>query len=108
MAANPPPPPPQEPSDDWQAPAEETQPGQWESAEIKPAAAQTRAASNWIQPIAAALRGPFGALWDDPRSRPLILVSLLAVVGVCALSCFILSVVLLTNPPLPGPVSQTS
>ncbi|MCL4504993.1 MAG: hypothetical protein M1434_08990 [Chloroflexi bacterium] len=105
MAANPPPP--QEPSDDWQAPAEETQPGQWESAEIKPAAKQTQAASNWLQPVADALRGPFGALWEDPRSRPLILVSLLAVVGVCALSCFILSVVLLTNPPLPGPVNTS-
>ncbi len=106
MAENPPPP--QEPSDDWQAPAEKQPSGQWESAEIKPAAAQARAASNWLQPVIDALRVPFGALWDDPRSRPLILVSLLAVVGVCALACFILSVVLLTNPPLPGPLNPTA
>ena len=55
------------------------------------------------------LRGPFGALWDDPRGRPLILVSLLALLGVCALSCFILGLVLVANPsvPVPGPLNPT-
>jgi hypothetical protein len=105
MASNPPPP--RDPLDDWQVPSPESPSGEWESEEIKPAARQTQAVNNSLKPITDALRGLFGSLWDDPRGRPLILVSLLAVVGVCALSCFILSVVLLTNPPLPGPVPST-
>jgi hypothetical protein len=124
MASNPPPTPPREPSDDWQPPdagastgapssaSTDSPPGQWESDDIRPAARQRQAASqaagNWLKPITDALRVPFGALWDDPRGRPLILVSLLALVGVCALSCFILSVALLSNPPTPGPVGPTS
>ena len=83
--------------------------GQWESDESKPAARQTEAAGSptWLKPVTDMLRGPFGALWDDPRGRPLILVSLLALVGVCALSCFILGLVLVSNPPTPGPISPT-
>ncbi|MCL5999765.1 MAG: hypothetical protein M1546_27435 [Chloroflexi bacterium] len=82
--------------------------GKWESEEIRPAAQQRQVAGNWLKPITDALRVPFGALWDDPRGRPLILVSLLALVGVCALSCFILSVALLSNPPTPGPIGATA
>jgi hypothetical protein len=116
MASNPPPasdPTPQGP-DDWQPPAQQASPqppasGQWESDEIKPAARQTQAAGRpaWLKPITDMLRGPFGALWDDPRGRPLILVSMLALVGVCALSCFILGLVLVANPPTPGPINST-
>jgi hypothetical protein len=106
MASNPPPA--RDPSDDWQVPDKESPSGKWESEEIKPAAHQTQAASNWLKPITDALRVPFGALWDDPRGRPLILVSLLALVGVCALSCFILSVALLSNPPVPGPTATAA
>ena len=120
MASNPPPPhdplddwqvpAPGSPSgkDDWQAPAPGSPSGKWESEEIKPVTLQTPAVSNTNKPINDALKGLFGSLWDDPRGRPLLIVSLVAVIGVCALSCFILSVVLLTNQPVPGPIPPTA
>ena len=37
------------------------------------------------------------ALWADPRSRPLVLLSGAGVVGVCALACFVLALAALTN-----------
>ena len=103
MASNPPP---SEPGDDWQLPSQagQEQPaGQWESEDIPPAAQQRQTVGSTLKPMGEALRGPLGALWDDPRSRPLLLISLAAAVGVCALACFILSVALLTNQPTPGP-----
>ncbi len=73
--------------------------GAWENAdeEIKPAAGPSAADRSALQPIIDALRVPFGSLWDDPRGRPLILVSLLALIAVCGLSCFVLSLALIEN-----------
>jgi hypothetical protein len=123
MSSNPPPA--RDPSDDWQLPEEESPAGKWETEEAQTAARSASAqasapvsasepasapairpaAGDWLRPISEALRAPFGSLWNDPRGRPLILVTLLALVGVCALSCFILSVALLSNQPIvnPGP-----
>jgi hypothetical protein len=60
------------------------------------------------------LLGPLGGLWDDPRSRPLVLISGLALLGICGLSCFILALVLLSDRdslletgPGPGAVDVT-
>ncbi len=120
MSSNPTRPP--DPSDDWQLPGEtkastprtpagstpepDARSGAWENAddEIKPASAQSAPDRNTLQPIIDALRVPFGSLWDDPRGRPLILVSLLALIAVCGLSCFVLSAVLIldrTSAPAP-------
>ncbi|MGQ9903492.1 MAG: hypothetical protein ACUVRU_03950 [Anaerolineae bacterium] len=113
MSSNPTRPP--DPADDWQLPGETKSPaprpsagptpepdiksGAWENAdeEIKPASPQARPDRAALQPIIDALRVPFGSLWDDPRSRPLILVSLLALIAVCGLSCFVLSLALVEN-----------
>ncbi len=113
MSSNPTPPP--DPSDDWQLPEEAKAPppqlsagstpepdirsGTWESAdeEIKPVPGQLSPARSALQPVIDALRVPFGSLWDDPRGRPLILVSLLALIAVCGLSCFVLSLALIEN-----------
>ena len=106
MSSNPPPP--RDPSDDWQIPKPDSQPGKWESDEIQPAVRQRQSLSNTLKPMGDALRGMLGPLWDDPRGRPLILVSLVAVIGVCALACLILSVALLVNNPTPGPIQETA
>lgn len=58
-----------------------------------------------LKPALAGIKGPFGALWNDPRGRPLILFSLLGLIVVCGLSCFILSLALLTNNQNPGPIA---
>ena len=105
MASNPPPK--REPSDDWQIPDQPTPSGQWESEVTQPTSGQRPINTNPLQPITAALGRTLGPLWNDPRGRPLILVSLLAIVSVCALACFILSLVFLTNQPGPGPTTPT-
>lgn len=110
MASNPTPP--RGSSDDWQLP----QPGRPQSPGNSPSSAPTAssASGSWesdagrptggppaakgpLGPVGDALRGTFGSLWDDPRGRPLILVSLIAMIGVCALSCFVLSLALISN-----------
>ncbi len=86
--------PPDDP-DDWGSP--QVPSGRWESDEAPGNARRTKG---------GALDAAFGPLWDDPRGRPLLLVSGLALLGICALSCFILSLVLLSerdNPFLPSP-----
>lgn len=111
MSSNPTRPP--DPSDDWQLPGESKVPppasdtmpepdarsGGWENAdeEIKPAAPQPLPDRSALQPLIDALRVPFGSLWEDPGSRPLILVSLLALIAVCGLSCFVLSLALVSG-----------
>ncbi|MFC1464342.1 MAG: hypothetical protein ACFLMY_05780 [Candidatus Brachytrichaceae bacterium NZ_4S206] len=86
---------PQDDPDDWGMP--ESAAGRWENDE---------GAGNTRKQRGGALNATFGPLWNDPRGRPLLLVSGLALLGICALSCFILSLVLLSereNPFLPGP-----
>ncbi len=95
--SSPPQPPPPEP-DDWQ-PAEDLR-GQWED-EV---AGRPRAGNR----LADALRT---ALWSDPRSRPLLLVSGFALLGICALSCFILVLALFAERdpgPRPTPVAEAT
>ncbi|MCL6512651.1 MAG: hypothetical protein K6U78_18430 [Anaerolineae bacterium] len=73
--------------------------GRWESDDVAGKPRQVRGTSD-------ALNTALTPLWNDPRSRPLLLVSGLALLGICALSCFILSLVLLSereNPFIPGP-----
>lgn len=93
MASNPTPPANDE--DDWAPPKRSA--GQWES-DAAPAAGSKRAS------------GGLADVWNDPRSRPLVLVSGLALLGICALSCFILALILATGggtsafiPPGIGP-----
>lgn len=100
------PPQPEEPSEDWQIQSTSTNPGQWEG-DVKPVTQPAAFGGGRLKPITDALGSTLGPLWNDPRARPLILVSLLAVVGVCALACFILSLVLLTNQPAPVPPTPT-
>ncbi|HEY3343158.1 MAG TPA: hypothetical protein VGK81_14115, partial [Anaerolineae bacterium] len=103
------PPPPRDPSDDWRIPKSESPSGNWESDEVQPAARQRQTLGNMLQPVADTLRGPFGTLWDDPRGRSLILVSLVAMIGVCALACFIVAVVLVSNNnSSTGPIDSTA
>ncbi|PJF47212.1 MAG: hypothetical protein D6709_11605 [Chloroflexi bacterium] len=83
--------PPEDP-DDWGTP--ERAPGRWEDDEDA-----SSARKRW----SGALNAVFGPLWNDPRGRPLLLVSGLALLGICALSCFILSLVLLSERPGPFP-----
>jgi hypothetical protein len=93
-------PPPPEP-DDWQ-PAEDLR-GQWED----DAAGRSRAGNR----LADALRAALGPLWSDPRSRPLLLVSGFALLGICALSCFILVLALFANrdpEPRPTPIAEAT
>lgn len=46
-----------------------------------------------------------GPLWNDPRGRPLLFVSGLALIGICALLCFILALVFISDrtPPVIPP-----
>ena len=94
--------------DDWGPP--ESSSGRWESDEVAGKPPQRKG-------IADALNAAVAPLWNNPRSRPLVLVSGLALMGICALSCFILSLVLLAerenavvpNPsPSPGAAEETS
>lgn len=124
MSSNPTRPP--DPADDWQLPGETKSPaprpsagptpepdiksGAWENAdeEIKPASRQAQPDRAALQPIIDALRVPFGPLWDDPRGRPLILVSLLALIAVCSLSCFVFSLALGWNAGRPATSAPTA
>jgi hypothetical protein len=104
MASNPTPP----DDDDWAPP--ERHSGRWENDDSAGAAATAATAGKDAQPGAgSSLRASATTLWNDPRGRPLILVSGLAVLGICALSCFILSLIVLSDrggtlfEPAPGP-----
>ncbi len=94
MAPNPAPP--ANDDDDWAPPKRSA--GQWES-DTAPAAGGKR------------VSGGLAEVWNDPRSRPLVLVSGFALLGICALSCFILALILATGGgtsafiPNIGPVS---
>ncbi|MCS7062069.1 MAG: hypothetical protein RMN25_13020, partial [Anaerolineae bacterium] len=94
-------------ADDWPLPddgktAPDTSgPGSWEKAEeagdrVGPADQSSQPTAP-LQPLIDALRAPFGSLWDDPRSRPLILFSLIALIVVCGMACFVLSLALVDN-----------
>jgi hypothetical protein len=80
MASNPIPP--ANDDDDWAPPKRSA--GQWES-DAAPATGGKRPA------------GGLADVWNDPRSRPLVLVSGFALLGICALSCFILALILATG-----------
>ena len=96
MSSAPPPPPPE--PDDWQ-PADDLR-GEWED----DAASRPRSGNR----LAEALRASFGPLWNDPRSRPLLLVSGFALLGICALSCFVLLLALFAERELaPRPAPPT-
>jgi hypothetical protein len=80
MASNPTPP--ANDDDDWAPPKRSA--GQWEG-DAAPDAGGKRAS------------GGLTDVWNDPRSRPLVLVSGFALLGICALSCFILALILATG-----------
>ena len=88
-----------DPGDDWHAPDAKT--GKWESDEIKPAEKQRKKAG-------AGASSMFGPLWDDPRARPLLLISLLLFVGVCAVACFIVGLVLISERNALGNLFNTA
>jgi len=91
MSSRPPSPPPE--PDDWQ-PADGLR-GQWEDE-----------ATGRSNRLANALNAALGPLWSDPRSRPLLLVSGFALLGICALSCFIVFLALFAErdlAPRPAP-----
>jgi hypothetical protein len=101
MASNPTPP---DKDDDWAPPERRT--GRWENDPTKPS-------STGSNTSASGMRGSFNSLWNDPRGRPLVLISGFALLGICALSCFILALVLLSDrgsialDPGPGPDEAT-
>ena len=74
-------------TDDWQP--DDLKKGKWEGeastvAEVKPAAQQTQATGSVMGSL-------FGPLWNDARARPLFLISMFLLLGVCALACFVVS-----------------
>jgi hypothetical protein len=96
MASNPPPNPNRDNDEDWEAP--DTRAGRWEGDAASSGDGKKRSGN--------ALSG----LWADPRSRPLLLISGLALLGIIGLACFILALVLLGDRgsllvPGPGPDS---
>lgn len=86
------------PGDDWQSP--DAKSGKWESDEITPAEKQRKKAG-------AGASSVFGPLWDDPRARPLLLISLVLVVGVCAMACFVVGLVLISERGTLGTIFST-
>lgn len=57
------------------------------------------------------LNALLGPVWNDPRGRPLLLVSGLALMGICALSCFILALILIserTPSVVPAPTPEVA
>ncbi len=93
MASNPPPP----PSDDEEWAPPDRRSGRWEGEGAT--STQHRA------------KGALGDLWADQRSRPLVLISGLAFLGIVGLACFILALVLLGDRGsqiLPGPGPDTA
>ena len=83
---------PASPAEDWALPGDTT--GSWEGEGVRPASATAPAPS-----VADSLKAPLVALWADPRSRPLVLLSAAGVIGVCALACFVLALAALANRP---------
>jgi hypothetical protein len=79
--------------DEWES-AQNTD-GQWESdadaTRSKPQARPRVARRAVSAPPAAASASPLGAMLGDPAARPFLLVMLLAVLGICALGCLILT-----------------
>jgi hypothetical protein len=102
-APAPPPISPANPAEDWALPGDTT--GSWEGEGVRPAGAAAPAPS-----VADSLKAPLVALWADPRSRPLVLLSAAGVIGVCALACFVLALAALANrpPDNPPPTSGTA
>jgi len=74
--------------DDWQP--EDLKTGKWETDEVKPAAKTSQAAGSMLGSL-------FGPLWNDPRARPLFLISMFLLIGVCALACFVVSLLALSG-----------
>jgi hypothetical protein len=115
MSTNPTPP--RDPSDDWQLPPPSGgAPGQppaggpargaWENDDLVPAPRHPPAAGGWLGGVGDALREPLGALWDDPARRPLVLLSLIALIGICGLSCFVLGLAVVSSGEvLSGPAA---
>jgi hypothetical protein len=81
-------------ADDWQP--EDLKKGKWEgesassATEVKPAAKQTQAAGSVMGSL-------FGPLWNDSRARPLFLISMFLLLGVCALACFVVSLLVVSG-----------
>ncbi|MEO6061916.1 MAG: hypothetical protein ABIQ99_08265 [Thermoflexales bacterium] len=90
-------------AEDWALPGDTT--GSWEGDGARPAGAPAPAPS-----MVDSVRAPLVALWADPRSRPLVLLSGAGVIGVCALACFVLALAALANrgPDTPPPLSGTA
>lgn len=95
--------------------------GKWEDAPAgapsadEPPAGKPPAASpplsDLIKPAISGVARPAAALWNDPRGKPLILFSVMGLIVVCGLSCFIFSLALLSSGPLvpgPGPTPQVT
>ena len=91
-------------ADEWQP--DDLKRGKWEGddagmaagkaeAEIKPVAKQTQAAGSVMGSL-------FGPLWNDSRARPLFLISMFLLLGVCALACFVVSLLVVSNGGGPG------
>ena len=102
MSSQPPAPPPNDadsPAEDWALPGDTT--GSWEGDSPRPAGAPAAAPA---PSVADTLKEPLVALWADPRSRPLVLLSGAGVIGVCALACFVLALAALTNRPPDTPL----
>lgn len=74
--------------DDWQP--EDLKTGKWETDEVKPAAKTSQVAGSMMGSL-------FGPLWNDPRARPLFLISMFLLIGVCALACFVVSLLALNG-----------
>jgi len=89
--------PPPNTDDDW-APADR-QTGRWEGEDTSSARTPSPFGPHGVLGGTPRARTPGGlsALWVDPRSRPLVLVSGLAVLGILGLACFILALVLLSD-----------
>lgn len=97
MSSQPPAPPPlNDASEDWPLPGEG--PGSWEN---EPGLGDPRGPVAKQSTFLDSVKAPFGALWADPRSRPLLLLSLAGVIGVCALACFVLALAVLSNTGRP-------
>jgi hypothetical protein len=78
-------------ADDWQP--DDLKKGKWEgeaSSETKTVAKQTQANGSVMGSL-------FGPLWNDSRARPLFLISMFLLLGVCALACFVVSLLIVSN-----------
>lgn len=107
MSSQPPKPTPSDPNADWPLPGDAeggSESGSWEHEDAE-AAGPAPAGPAPADPDAPgdgpaeAVVGPLRALWSDPRSRPLLLLSLAAVGFVCVLACFVVALAVLSNRP---------